>query len=88
MPQLRRSAARIKKKDESNPLFTDSFSSTFWVAFLDLIAKSSAFTLYHVVQLLSHVRLFGTPWTDYSMPGFPVLHCLPEFCSNSCPLSW
>ena len=25
--------------------------------------------------------------TNYSMPGFPVLHCLPEFCSNSCPLS-
>ena len=26
---------------------------------------------------------------DYSMPGFPVLHYLPDrVCSNSCPLSW
>ena len=24
---------------------------------------------------------------DCSMPGFSVLHHLPEFCSNSCPLS-
>ena len=28
-----------------------------------------------VVQSLSHVRLFASPWTA----GFPVLHCLPEF---------
>jgi len=27
---------------------------------------------------LSRVRVFVTPWTA-SMPGFPVLHCLPEF---------
>ena len=25
---------------------------------------------------------------DCSTPAFPVLHYLPEFCSNSCPLSW
>ena len=31
-----------------------------------------------VVQSLSHVWLFATPWTTYSMPGFPVLHHLPE----------
>ena len=30
-----------------------------------------------VVQWLSHVQLFATK--DCSMPGFPVLHCLPEF---------
>ena len=24
---------------------------------------------------------------DYSMPSFPVLHHLPEACSNSCPLN-
>ena len=24
---------------------------------------------------------------DCSTPGFPVLHHLPEFCSNSCPLT-
>ena len=28
-----------------------------------------------VVQLLSHVQLFATPWT----PGFSVHHHLPEF---------
>ena len=31
-----------------------------------------------VVQLLSRVQLFATPWTQ-SIPGFPVLHYLPEF---------
>ena len=30
------------------------------------------------VQLLSHVLLLATPWTA-AMPGFPVLHYLPEF---------
>ena len=25
---------------------------------------------------------------DCSTPGFPVLHHLPEFAQNSCPLSW
>ena len=30
-----------------------------------------------VVQLLSHVQLFGTPWT-----GFPVLLYLPEFAQT------
>ena len=28
-----------------------------------------------VVQSLSPIQLFATPW----IPGFPVLHCLPEF---------
>ena len=37
------------------------------------------FYLIVVVQSLSHVRLFVTPWTTYSTPGFPVLHCIPEF---------
>ena len=32
-----------------------------------------------VVQLLSHVQLFATSWTTCSIPGFPILHCLPEF---------
>ena len=31
-----------------------------------------------VVQSLSGVRLFATPWT----PGFPVLHHLPEFAQT------
>ena len=25
---------------------------------------------------------------DCSIWGFPVLHCSPKICSNSCPLSW
>ena len=32
-----------------------------------------------VVQLLSHVHLFATPWIACSMPGFPVNHQLLEF---------
>ena len=35
-----------------------------------------------VVQSLSHVWLFATPWTTYSMPGFPVLHHLLEFAQT------
>ena len=31
-----------------------------------------------VVQSLSRVQLFVTPWT-VALQGFPVLHCLPEF---------
>ena len=39
----------------------------------------------------SLVKSCQTPWDpmEYSMPGFPVLHYLPDgVCSNSCPLSW
>ena len=43
--------------------------------------------MHFVVQSLSHVWLFATPWTiacpvDYSMPGFLVLHSLPEFAQT------
>ena len=34
-----------------------------------------------VVQLLSPFRLFATP-VDCSTPGFPVLHCPPEFAQT------
>ena len=33
-------------------------------------------------QSLSRVPLFVTPWTDCSMPGFPVLHRLPELAQT------
>ena len=36
-----------------------------------------------VVQLLSSVQHFSTPW---STPGFPVLHYLPEFAQT--PVHW
>ena len=32
-----------------------------------------------IIQLLSHVQLFVTPWTVCSRPGSPVLHYLLEF---------
>ena len=38
-----------------------------------------------VVQSLSHVRLFVTPWTGSA--GSSVLCCLPAFAHISCPLS-
>ena len=36
-----------------------------------------------VVQLLSHVRLCDP--MSFSMPGFPVLHHLPEFAQTHVP---
>ena len=36
-----------------------------------------------VVQSLSHVQLFMTPWTEANQPSLS-----PWICSNSCPLSW
>ena len=38
--------------------------------------------LFFVVQLLSVVRLFATPWTACSTPGFPVLHHPLEFAQT------
>ena len=38
-----------------------------------------------VVQLLSHVQLFSTPWT--AAHQLPCLSLSPRACSNSCPLS-
>ena len=50
-------------------MFTqDAFLSTFWFIVV-------------AVQLLSHVRLFVTPWTA-ARQGFPVLHYLPEFAQT------
>ena len=36
-----------------------------------------------VVQSLSHVQLFMTPWTEANQPSQS-----PWICSNSCPLCW
>ena len=36
----------------------------------------------NVVRSLSHVQLFATPWTDCSMPGFPVLQYPLEFAQT------
>ena len=38
-----------------------------------------------VVELLSHVQLFATPWTAARQVSLPSLS--PGVCSNSCPLS-
>ena len=37
------------------------------------------------VQRLNPVRLFVTPWTAGSSPGFPVLHYLLEFAQTHVP---
>ena len=39
-----------------------------------------------VVQLLSRVRLFATPWTAARQASLSFT--APGACSNSCPLSW
>ena len=39
-----------------------------------------------VVQSLSHVRLFETPWTEAHQAPCPLP--TPGACSNSCPSSW
>ena len=39
-----------------------------------------------VVQLLSRIWLFETPWTQHIRLPSPSLS--PGVCSNSCPLSW
>ena len=35
-----------------------------------------------VVQSLSRVQLFATPWTGWSTPGLPVHHQLPELAQT------
>ena len=39
-----------------------------------------------VVQLPSHVRLFGTPWLQHARPLCPSPS--PEVCPSKCPLHW
>ena len=48
---------------------------------MDYLISLSEMKLCFVVQSLSRVRLFSTPW-DCSIPGFPVLHHLPEFAQT------
>ena len=40
---------------------------------------------FSLVQSLSHVQFFKTPWTACSMPGFPVHHQFPKLAKT--PLS-
>ena len=44
----------------------------------DAVSSTIASGTDSIVQSLSHVQLFETPWTA-AMPGSPVLHYLPEF---------
>ena len=44
------------------------------------------FVIVVVVQLLSHVQLFESPWTAASQPS--LYSPIPRACSNSCPLNW
>ena len=47
-------------------------------------------TVFHSVYCCSLAKSCLTLFDlmDYDMPGSSFLHCLPEFCSSSCPLSW
>ena len=53
---------------------------------LPLSAHPLQHILFVVVQLLSRVRLFATPWTAARQAPCPSPS--PRACSNSCPLSW
>ena len=46
---------------------------------MGLILAESLSLAVSSVQSLSHVRLFATPWMDYSTPSLPVHHQLPGF---------
>ena len=47
---------------------------------LKSVSKQRLDVVVIVVQSLNLVWLFATPWT--AAPGFPVLHCLPEFAQT------
>ena len=42
--------------------------------------------MHYIIQSLSHVRFFATPWTTSPQASLPSSS--PRVCSNSCPLSW
>ena len=53
---------------------------------VDLLLIPDLGTLYLVVvQSLSRVQLFATPWTAARQAS---LSLSPRVCSNSCPLNW
>ena len=58
-------------------------------AVMRTLSVSPGFTeitgIFVVVQLLSHVQLYVTPWTSATRLPCPLLS--PWICSNSCPLS-
>ena len=65
-----------------------SLSSSIW---LDLAIFSNSkkdliiFYMIVIVQLLSHIRLFATPWLQYTRLFYPSLS--PGICSSWCLLS-
>ena len=50
------------------------------------VLKSQYSEIAVVVQSLSHVLLFVTPWTTLHQASCPLLS--PRVCWNSCPLLW
>jgi len=69
-----------------SPSVSLSFHFSFSLLFLPFSTSSRNTHTHHiqslfVVQSLSHVWLFATPWTA-TMPGSPVLHHLPEFAQT------
>ena len=104
--------AELNCLPDLNPWASDNLQSWYWVTStrftlyalcsfsfksLTFETKTICFHLVVVVQLLSRVRLCDP--MDCSMPGFPVLHYLPNFVQThvhwisdaiqpSCPLSF
>ena len=61
------------------PNITNFLPIQFFMPFSkDAVSSTIASGTDSIVQSLSHVQLFETPWTA-AMPGSPVLHYLPEF---------
>ena len=78
---LRISKINIKNsKGESIPLSSKGFCRNGILAFLETNGQNN-----FVVQLLSHVQLFATPWTAACQASLSFT--TPGVCSNSHPLS-
>ena len=73
---------RIKRRNNF-PISVNKEDITHDLIFIKIIRKCCQFSS---VQSLSHVRLFGTPWTAACQASLPSP--TPSVCSNSCPLSW
>ena len=57
----------------------------FFLSFL-LLSESYYYSIFAVVQLLTHVQLFATPWTAACQAFLSFVSL--RVCPNSCPLNW
>ena len=63
-----------------------TWSGVFFPSYVTVIVLSIVHSAVVVVQSLSHVQLFVTPWTAAYHASLSFTS--PRVCSNSCPLSW